>query len=435
MKTLGWLEFETLDAVSEYQGILLKKAVEYAFKYSKFYNKLFKDNGINLSDIKTIDDIKKIPITSKYDLQNSNEDFFCCKLNEASDVVHTSGSSGVKPIINILTRSDLDRLAYGEELNFLCSEVKKNDIFMNTVAMDGFYIAGMAYYMGLRRLGACVLRVGAKELEQQFNALLSNNITGIVGVPSNLITLAEYCVENNACSIVSTVKKLILIGETIRDRDYNLNSLGQKLSNAWPNAKIISTYGNTELAAAFCECTQYKGTHVHPDLCYVEILDNNGNRLEPGKIGDLIVTTFGTQGMPLLRYRTGDITFIDSQNCACGRTAVRVAPILGRRENMLKVKGVSVYPSVIEDVILKMEQIKDYVILIKKAENGTDGIEILVSFIKNDNLCDTITIIEGVRKEARITPIVTVCEYEKIKSMHYMTESRKARRVIDLRKN
>ena len=163
--------------------------------------------------------------------------------------------------------------------------------------------------------------------------------------------------------------------------------------------------------------------------------DNNGNRLEPGKIGDLIVTTFGTQGMPLLRYRTGDITFIDSQNCACGRTAVRVAPILGRRENMLKVKGVSVYPSVIEDVILKMEQIKDYVILIKKAENGTDGIEILVSFIKNDNLCDTITIIEGVRKEARITPIVTVCEYEKIKSMHYMTESRKARRVIDLRKN
>ncbi len=430
MNTIGWMEFAESEIVSEYQVIQLRKAIEYVYKYSKYYNKLLRDHDIKPSDIKKIEDIKKIPFTSKKDLQSHNEDFFCCDYNEASDVVHSSGSTGTKPIINILTRSDLDRLAYSEELSFLCAGVSKNDVFMDTAALDGFYIAGIAYYLGLHRLGSCVLRVGSTDFEQQVSLISKIEITGIVGVPSSLVTLAEHC--TNIDSRLA-VKKLILIGETIRDKAYNLNSLGKKLSDAWPNAKLISTYGNTELATAFCECPAGNGGHVHPDLCFAEIVDENGSSLDPGEIGDLVVTTFATQGMPLLRYRTGDITFIDSHICSCGRITPRIGPVLGRRENMLKVNGVSVYPLAIEQVIHNMSEIKDFIILINVAESGTDEVEIFVSTRKKDAGFFSNFIINNVRKETRITPKVTFCNDERIKSMQSLSGSRKTRRIIDLR--
>lgn len=434
MKKIGWMEYESPEKVKYYQTIFLRNIIEYAIKKSEYYNKVFKYRDLTPLDIESLEDIKKIPFTTKKDLQQNNEKFFCCEPKEIADIVHTSGSVSSRPIVNPLTRLDLKRLAYNEELSFICAGVKKSDVFIMSTALDGFFIAGLAYYTGLRRLGACVIRSTPLNFEQQLNILRKVNITGIIGVPSNLIKFAKYCISKGISVESLGISKLILIGESIRNNNYKFNALGCQLSRYWPKALLMSTYGNTEIATSFCECSYGRGGHSHPELCMVEIVDESGKVLEDGEIGELVVTIFVSQGMPLIRYRTGDITFIDNKKCSCGRTSSRIGPILARRENMLKVGGVSIYPSAIEEGIMEIDDILDYVIIAYKGESGSDKVEILISTSSEDKYI-TSKVVESVRAKSRITPKIKVLKQEELKKLQNQKGTRKAKKFIDNRKS
>ncbi len=433
MKSTGWIEYESPEKVEYYQTIYLRSAIEYAKKKSEYYTRVFKDSGLSTLEIENTADIKKIPLTDKKELQQKNEAFFCCKPKEIADIIHTSGSVGSRPIVNPLTKLDLKRLAYNEELSFLCAGVKKSDVFMISTVLDGFFVAGLAYYIGLKRLGACVIRVAPLDFKKQLSILKKVKATGIVGVPSNLIKFANYCIDKGVSTESLEISKLILIGESIRNHDLSLNALGCKLKSCWPEALLLSTYGNTEIATSFCECSHGIGGHSHPDLCMVEIVDDSGKSLEDGEIGELVVTTFASQGMPLIRYRTGDITFINRDKCSCGRTSPRIGPILARRENMLKVRGVTIYPSAIEEGIMEVEGVTDYVIIAYRGASDSDEVKILVSTGGEDKYLIN-RVAEKVRAKSRITPKVEVIKEAELKKLQYQKGTSKAKKFFDNRR-
>ena len=308
------VDYTHCESLANVQAQLLRNTVNYVYQHSSYYKKRFDSINIDIHSIKSMDDLLMLPIITKLELLEHNEDFFCCRIPEAADIVTTSGSTGLNPIIHPLTYGDLCRLSYNEKLSFEISNIDKNDHVLLTTALDGSFVAGLAYYLGLKEIGTSVIRAGSKNMFMQADVINRYNITAIVGVPSNLIKLYRY-MQNNHYDGANQITKLVLIGESIRNRDFTLNQLGIRLSKCFPYARLYSTYANTETCTSFCECSAGKGGHLLPNLAFVEIVDDGGFRVKDGELGRVIITTFGAQGMPLLRYDTGDISFLNSEKC------------------------------------------------------------------------------------------------------------------------
>jgi phenylacetate-CoA ligase len=246
-------------------------------------------------------------------------------------------------------------LAFNEQVSFTIPGIRNADFVMLTTALDGSFVAGLAYYLGIKRLGASIIRAGSKNLSIQVEILKKYPVSTIIGVPSNLIKLHRYCNDEGIVIEKEKIKKLVLIGETIRNEDITLNQLGRRLSECYPEATLYSTYANTETCTSFCECSAGNGGHLHPNLAYIEVLDENDQLVPNRTAGRLVMTTFGCQGMPLLRYDTGDITFIDNEKCSCGRTTQRIGPILGRMQNILKISGTTCSQAQLENAVLSVK--------------------------------------------------------------------------------
>lgn len=427
------IEFAPPAAVARRQTSLLRETVAYAARSSAYYRRVLGGAGVRPEDIRSPADLRRVPITTKRDLQDAGEAVFCRPASQIADVTHTSGSTGARPLVHPLTRGDLERLARNEEFGFRCAGAAPGDVFMVAVAMDDFFIAGLAYYLGLARLGACVLRAGAGDLDRQCRLLARTRVDGIVGVPSNLIRLAAFCRARGVSPAGLGVRVLVLIGETIREAGFGLNARGRLLAEAWPGAVLASTYANTEIATAFCECPAGRGGHGHPELCLAEVVDASGEPVPAGAAGDLVVTTFGAEMMPLLRYRTGDVTYIDPSPCGCGRTSPRLGPILGRRENMLKVRGVSLYPAAVEEALAGVADVADYIIVAVDGADGSDAVALHVTPAAGAAPYLAQRVVEAVREKARVTPRVEVCDVEALKGLQFGSGSRKPQRFIDRR--
>lgn len=370
-------DYDNLKDQDILQARLLRNAIKYAYNHSLYYQKVFNSQKIDIFSIQTTDDLIKLPITTKLELLKNNEEFFCCNIRDASDIVTTSGSTGVNPIIHPLTLGDICRLSYNERLSFEISNIVPEDSVLLTVALDGSFVAGLAYYLGLKKIGSSVIRVGSKNMCMQAEVIKRNNITVIVGVPSNLIKLYRY-MQNKQYFGCEKITKLLLIGESIRNRDYSLNQLGTRLSKCFPHASLHSTYANTETCTSFCECSAGEGGHLLTNLAYVEIVDDNGYRVKDGELGHVVITTYGAQGMPLLRYDTGDISFLNSEKCKCGRTSQRLGPIISRTHNISKIGGVTFSQAQLENVILSCSMVDDYCIIVQTNEDNIQSVKIYV---------------------------------------------------------
>lgn len=428
MKNL--IEYDTTVNVKLLQSQLLQKTIRYVNRFSSFYHNMFKKCGIKVEDILSVDDLALLPLTTKKDLLEYNKDFFCCN-KHYGDIVSTSGSTGLQPIVHPLVQSDLAGLAYNEYVSFMEPPVTNSDFVMLATALDGSFVAGLAYYMGIERIGASIVRAGSKNMNVQREILLKFPITTIIGVPSNLIKLWKYCKKEGMTNQKAKINKLILIGESIRNRDFTLNELGKRMSSCYPNATLYSTYANTETCVSFCECSAGKGGHLHPDLAYIEILDNQNHRVKSGELGRLVITTFGSQSMPLLRYDTGDITFIVDEVCECGRTSQRIGPILSRKNNILKIAGITFGQLQLENILLSLNNVIDYCV---KVENGVDGIPIVsISVVcKDEDSKAAPKIRQRIWEELRVTVRVNVCDPEELASMQRSNGSRKLLRFINL---
>lgn len=422
--------YQSKSTVKTMQEKKLRELLKYLDQHSPFYKELFAKHNINTGEIKTIEDLRLIPFTVKEDLQLRNNDFLCMERDKVIEYSSTSGTLG-SPVTIALTENDLERLAYNEYASFMCADGSSEDIYQLMLTLDRQFMAGMAYYSGIRKMGAGIIRLGPGVPSLQWDTIMRLKPTSIVAVPSFIIKLIQYANEHHIDISSSSVKRAICIGENIRNPDFSLNILGKKITEAW-NIKLYSTYASTEMQTAFTECSASCGGHMQPELIILEVLDEQGRQVAPGEPGEVTVTTLGVEGMPLLRYKTGDICSYHDETCSCGRTSVRLSPVIGRKKQMIKYKGTTLYPPALFDLLNEMENVTDYVAEVYSNEMGTDEVLLHIVPSKLTEECDR-TIRANLQARLRVSPHIKYISDEELKKMQMPETGRKVVRFIDRR--
>ena len=420
----------TWNSIKLMQDQKLRDLVSYLHKYSPFYKELFLKEKIAPGDINGIEDLVRIPTTGKENLQQRNNDFLCVPREDVIEYSSTSGTLG-SPVTISLTENDLTRLAQNEYNSFLCAEGSSSDVYQLMLTLDRQFMAGMAYYSGIRKLGAGIIRLGPGVPSLQWETILRIQPTAIVAVPSFILKLIEFARDHHIDINASSVKKAICIGENIRNLDFSLNILGRKITEAW-NIQLFSTYASTEMQTAFTECRAGKGGHLQPDLLILEVLDENNRQVPPGHPGEVTVTTLGIEGMPLLRYKTGDVCHYFTEPCSCGRTTIRLSPIVGRKKQMIKFKGTTLYPVALFDLLTEMEEIHDFVAEVYSNEIGLDEVVLHILPVSNSEECDH-KIRAYLQARLRVSPQVKYISAAEMQKLQVNESVRKPVRFIDRR--
>ena len=430
MKYSADTAFQSNESIMQLQESALKKLIKYVTASSPFYREVFAANNISPASIKKVGDLRKIPTTSKENLQLRNDDFLCVTKNKIIEYSSTSGTLG-NPVTIALTENDLNRLAYNEYLSLTCADGTAEDIYQLMLTLDRQFMAGMAYYSGIRKMGGGIIRLGPGVPSLQLETIQRLKPTAIVAVPSFIIKLAGFANEHKIDLNSTSVKKIICIGENIRNSDFSTNILGRKITDTW-NIKLYSTYASTEMQTAFTECRELQGGHMQPELIILEMLDENEQPVAPGQHGEVTITTLGVEGMPLLRYKTGDICCYYDEPCGCGRNSLRLSPVLGRKKQMIKYKGTTLYPPALFDMLNGMEDVQDFVAEVYSNEMGTD--EVLLHILPSEltEECDH-RIRSILQARLRVSPHIKYVDLEEMQKMQYVEASRKIIRVIDRR--
>lgn len=408
----------------------LQQLLLYVAQHSPFYQELFAKHDMDISAIKTLADLALIPTTSKDDLQQRNNDFLCVPTDKVIEYTSTSGTLG-SPVTIALTENDLNRLAYNEYNSFLCADGSAADVYQLMLTLDRQFMAGIAYYSGIRKMGAGIIRLGPGVPALQWETIKRLKPTAIVAVPSFILKLINFAKEAGIDINQSSVKKAICIGENIRNTDFSLNMLGKKITESW-DIHLYSTYASTEMQTAFTECGEGKGGHYQPELVIVELLDENDRHVEPYTPGEVTITTLGVEGMPLLRYKTGDICMYFDEPCACGRTSLRLSSIMGRKKQMIKFKGTTLYPPALFDLLNEREEILDFVVEVYSNEIGLDQVSLYVVPAEDSDECDH-RIRAYLQARLRVSPHIKYVTTEEIQKIQFSEANRKAIKFIDKR--
>jgi phenylacetate-CoA ligase len=424
------IETAPLSEIKSFQEQKLFELLDYVNQNSPFYKRLFEKENIDITSIKTLEDLRLLPVTTKEDLQKYNHDFLCIPANKIIDYATTSGTLG-EPVTFGLSDNDLERLAYNEAISFDCAGIKAGDIVQMMTTMDRRFMAGLAYFLGLRKLNVGVIRVGAGIPELQWDSILKYKPTYLITVPSFLLKLIEYAEMHNIDVNNSGIKGAICIGESLRNQDFSMNSLSQKISEKW-NIKLFSTYASTEMSTAFTECDHFIGGHHHPELIIIEVLDENNVPVKNGEPGELTFTTIGVEAMPLVRFKTGDIVQLHSNPCSCGRNTFRVGPVIGRKQHMIKYKGTTLYPPAMNDVLNDFDTIESYIIEISTNDLGTDDILIKIA-VKSQSEVFLQELKDHFRAKLRVTPKIEFSTVEILNPLVFNQMSRKPIRFFDKR--
>jgi phenylacetate-CoA ligase len=431
MNELPSISFQPAAQIKAYQEKKLVELLHYLKTNSPYYQQLFLKNNIDIRNIKTIENLVHLPTTEKKHLQTQNDKFLCVPKSKIIEYMATSGTIG-SPVTIALTENDLQRLAYNEYCSFACADGNSSDVYQLMLTLDRQFMAGMAYYMGIRKLGAGVVRVGPGVPSLQWEVIERLKPTAIVAVPSFIVKLLLYAKENGIDNNTSSVKKAICIGENLRTEDLELNILGKKIMQDW-DIKLYSTYASTEMQSAFTECSQGKGGHANPELVIVELLDAEGMPVKEGEIGEVTVTTLGVEGMPLLRYKTGDLCRAYTQPCACGRHTLRLSPVIGRKKQMIKFKGTTLFAPALFEIIHRIDAIKEYVAEVYSNEIGTD--EVLLHLVPSDTSEETSNKIKSyLQARLRVMPHINYITHQEMMQLQFPEGVRKPVKFIDKRK-
>lgn len=425
------IETATKEEIKLFQEQKLRDLLQYVNTQSVFYRSRFSQNNIDINSISSLEDLVKLPVTTKDDLYHHNKDFICVHKDDIIDYVTTSGTLG-DPLTFVLTNNDLDRLAYNEYISLACAGGTKQDVYQLMTTIDRRFMAGMAYFLGIKQMGAGVVRVGNGMPEFQWDTIKRLEPTIAIAVPSFLIKLIEFAEQNNIDYKSCSIKRIVCIGEPIRNEDFSYNTLGKRITDKWP-VQLYSTYASTEMGAAFTECETGEGGHYHPELLIAEFLDENNNPVKPGEAGELTVTTLGVEGMPLLRFKTGDICRAHYDQCSCGRNTFRISPILGRKQQMIKYKGTSLYPPALYDILNTIPYIKNYIVEVFTNDIGTDDILINIGAVNPPDNFDK-DLKDHFRAKLRVAPNIILKSPEEISKQQFPEMSRKPITFIDRRK-
>ncbi|MBQ0008259.1 MAG: AMP-binding protein [bacterium] len=427
------IEFRTVDEIKRFQEAKLREQLIFLQNHSPYYQNLFRSNGIDIGEIRYLEDLQKLPFTEKEDLHRFNDDFRCVNPEKIVDFITTSGTLG-DPVVFGCTENDLERLAFNEKKSFECANLKHGDILQLMVTLDKRFMAGLAYWLGARKLGISVVRVGNGVPELQWDTIQRLHPTAIMCVPSFILRLLDYADANNIDYHNSSIKKVIGIGEGLRDQQFNLSLLGQRIKDRWSEVQLFSTYSSTEMSATFSECEYGCGGHVHPELIITEIIGEDNKPVPDGQVGEIVVTTLGVEGMPLLRFRTGDMAARVTEKCKCGRNSYRLTPLVGRKHNMIKLKGTTLYPPAINDVLDNTLYVENYVVMVRNSESGTDEVIVRVGV---KGLMDNESVIKDLkdrfRARLRVTPIIEILPVDVVNRINFPAKSRKPIKFVDER--
>lgn len=427
------IEFESPERIKEFQEELLVRHISYLNENSPYYRRLFRENGIDAGSICHLEDLTVIPFTEKKDLQLYNDDFCCVPKTKIIDYITTSGTLG-DPVLFGCTEKDLQRLAFNEAKSFRCAGLNENNVVQLMTTLDKRFMAGMAYFLGLRELGTGVIRVGNGIPELQWDTINRFHPDTVMCVPSFILKLIEYAQQHGIDYRNSSIRRIIGIGEGLRNQDFSLNLLGSRIHDKWPEVQLFTTYSSTEMGATFSECEYGTGGHVHPELIIVEIIGEDGKPVPDGQPGEVVVTTLGVEGMPLLRFRTGDIACRHTGQCKCGRWSYRLSPLLGRKNNMIKLKGTTLYPSAMNDVLDNTDYVENYLIIVRNSDAGTDDVLVRVGLKGNPDVDVVKELKDRFRSRIRVAPEIEIAPVAEIALINNPVTGRKPVKFIDQRK-
>jgi len=402
----------------------LIKTLHYANNNSAYYKKIFATNGISISDL-TSEEFNRIPFTHKKDLSLFNEEFLAVSNSDIFDITTTSGTTG-EPVSFYLTRQDVDRLATNEAGSLKLAGATSNDRFQLMTTMNRQFMAGLAYYEGIKKLGAGIIRVGPGSIKSQWESILKYQPTYLIAIPSFIPALIEEAKKLEIDYNSSSVKAIVCVGEPIRNSELQPNPLHTKITDEW-DVNLYSTYASTEMSTAYTECSAQNGCHEQSELIYTEVVDEEGNPVKEGESGEVVITTIGVEGMPLIRYKTGDICRVFREVCTCKRPSLRLGPVIGRKDHRIKYKGTTLYPRAIQN-FLSQENVWPYVIAINADDQGNDLIELICS-----TNTDTSKLLDSFQNNFSVTPKIKGVAIDKINRLIYGKNLRKPQLVVDTR--
>lgn len=422
------LDRAPLPEMRETQSELLREHIRYCLRESPYYQRAMSEVSMDLAEV-SVDNMDRLPLTSKEDLGRHNEDFFAVPAEQIVDIVFSSGTTGEPTRIGYTDR-DLERLAYNERQSFTSAGMTPDDTVLLTCTIDRCFVAGLAYFLGVRSTGAAAIRSGHAPMESHLEIMGRVSPSVIVGVPTFLQKLAETAHEKGLNPADMSVERLVCIGEPVRDHDLEYLPVGRAIHDLW-GAHVHSTYASSEVVTTFCECTEEQGGHLHPELGVVEIVDDDGERMEPGEVGEVVVTPLGVEGVPLIRFRTGDLSFLVEEKCECGRTAPRLGPILARKKQMVKYKGTSLYPQAIATALQSISAVVEYYVEVYNEDMLSDQVTVHVAV--DDASCGAPEVGAHLQSKLRVKPRVEVEPVEKLRKTIFTPESRKPIRFVDRR--
>ena len=425
-------EIETINRkkLRELQLERLRHIVAYAYDNVPMYKKRFDEIGLKPSHIRTLKDIELIPYTTKDDLRDNYPfGLFAVPMKKIVRLHASSGTTG-KPVVGGYTRADLDNWSDCIARLLVMAGATEEDIF-HVAFGYGLFTGGFGLHYGIEKLGAAVVPVSSGNTERQLMLMKDFGATALVATPSYAMYLAETAKREG---ILGDLKvRLVCMGAEASTSE--MHTALQEMLGAFPT----ENYGLTEVGGPGVagECREKAGMHINEDMFYAEIVDTEHNRvLGEGEKGEMVITTLTKEGMPVLRYRTKDITSITYEPCKCGRTLARMARVVGRTDDMLIIRGVNVFPSQIESVLMGMKELgKTYEIVVGRV-NYMDTLEVRVEVDDAGLLTDYSKLEELVAKIRHALRVVLQLDV-KVRLVEPFSIKRaegKVKRVIDLRK-
>lgn len=413
------------------QSERLVKMVKHVYANSTFYRKRMDEHGVTPDDIRSIDDISKLPFMTKQDLRDNYPfNLFCVPMEKIVRLHASSGTTG-KPIVAGYTREDLQMWSDVTARSLMAAGVTSKDIMQVSYGY-GLFTGGLGAHDGGTLIGASIVPTGSGNTEKQITLMHDFGSTVLACTPSYALYLAETIAKS---------------GLDINDFKLRVGIFG---AEPWTNSmrkdieeklhiKAYDIYGLTEMCGpgVGCECECQNGTHLWEDHFYPEIIDPvTLQPLPPGEKGELVFTNLTKWGMPMMRYRTRDLTSLIYEKCECGRTAVRMNKILGRSDDMLIIRGVNVFPSTVESIILEFPECEPYYFIEVDRVNNVDTFDILVE-VHPEYYTDKVNELVDLKKRitARCQSVIGIKPNIKIVEPNTIERSMgKAKRAIDRRK-
>jgi len=418
------------DKLKQLQLKRLKNTVLKAYERVPYYRKKFDEAGFKPKDLKTLEDIRKIPFTSKADLREVYPfGMFASPLSEIVEIHMSSGTTG-KPVVAGYTRSDIGVWAEVMARCLTMAGATKDDIVQNCYGY-GLFTGGFGVHYGAQKIGALVVPASAGNTRRQIEIMRDFGSTILTCTPSYALYMAEVAQEMGIDPTSLKLKAGCFGAEMWTEQ------MRKEIEKRF-EIDALNIYGLTEIIGPGVahECIEKGGLHIFEDHFLVEIVDTDtGEPLPDGKRGELVLTTLTREGMPMLRFRTKDITSIIKEKCPCGRTFARIERIRGRTDDMLKVRGVMIFPYQIEKAILEVQGVEPHYQIVITRPQYLDELEVMVEMSK-ESFSDEVKHIENLRKkiEKRIEETVGIrVKVTLVEPKSLPRSEGKAKRVIDKR--